>query len=60
MTTVRWAEFWFCYVIAGAVIGGVTTVIFLIGGVKDMIRLYRDLRAARRNSRDDGWVEDHS
>lgn len=60
MTTAGWAEFWFWYVIAGAVIGAITTVIFLIGGTKDMVQLYRDLRSARRNTRDDGWVDDRS
>ena len=60
MTTTGWAEFWFWYVIAGAIIGAITTVIFFIGGIKDMIQLYCDLRAARRDNRDDGWVDDHS
>ena len=46
--------------IAGAIIGAITTVIFFIGGIKDMIQLYCDLRAARRDNRDDGWVDDHS
>ncbi len=59
MDATRWASFWIWYVIVGAVIGAITTVIFLIGGTRDMIELYHDLRNARRDVHDDGWVEHH-
>lgn len=56
MTTARWANFWIWYVVVGAVVGGITTVVFFIGGIRDTISLYRDLRTIRRDDQDDGWV----
>ena len=57
MTTARWANFWIWYVVVGAVVGGITTVVFFIGGIKDTVSLYRDLRTIRRDDQDDGWVK---
>jgi SSS family solute:Na+ symporter len=46
-------------IILGIVVGGVSTVWFLIGGIVDIRRLFRDLAARIDNPLDDGWVEDH-
>ena len=39
--------------------GVVSTVWFMIGGVIDIRRLYRDLTARVNDPLDDGWVEGH-
>ena len=57
-------EWWSGYflvtnLIVSAAIGVVSTVWFMIGGVIDMKRLFRDLNARKDNPLDDGWVEGH-
>ena len=42
------------------VVGGITTVWFTWGGTRDLIRLLRDLRAARAEEQDDGTAESDS
>ncbi len=41
------------------IIGVISTVWFMIGGIVDIRRLFRDLAARIDNPLDDGWVEDH-
>ncbi len=38
---------------------GVTTVWFWVGGVRDLVRLFRRLKTVRRNDLDDGMVVGH-
>lgn len=55
-----WA--WYTYfdnIILSIAIGLVSTVWFMIGGIVDIRRLFRDLAARIDNPLDDGWVEDH-
>ena len=35
------------------------TIWFLVGGMRDLFRMFRLLNAARPDARDDGRVEDH-
>ncbi|HEX7008928.1 MAG TPA: sodium:solute symporter family protein [Phycisphaeraceae bacterium] len=51
-----WASWWLFTVVVGMVSGLVTTVWFLWGGFRDMIDLFRDLNAARRDEEDNGAV----
>jgi len=58
------AEWWSWYffimvVVVGCVVGVISTVWFMIGGIIDMRRLFRDLKARVNDPLDDGWVEGH-
>jgi Na+/proline symporter len=53
-----WGSFWLCVVIASAVMGSVTVVWFLWGGVKDMRDLLVALRNPNRDLSDDGQLHD--
>jgi hypothetical protein len=46
-------------VVAGLIVGVVSTIWFLIGGVIDSVRLFRDLERRVANPLDDGRVEGH-
>jgi len=60
-----WPAHWWSYyflinsVIIGGVIGVISTVWFMIGGVLDIRQLFRDLAARVDNPLDDGRVEGH-
>jgi Na+/proline symporter len=45
--------------IVSAAVGVVSTVWFMIGGIMDMGKMFRDLEARKDNPLDDGWVEGH-
>jgi hypothetical protein len=56
------AHWWSTYfltttLIVGCIVGLVSTVWFMIGGYKDMMRLFKDLKARIDNPLDDGRVE---
>jgi len=54
-----WQGFWQFKVWLGVVLAALTTVWFTWGGMRDMRRLFADLRVAARNVLDDGRVADH-
>lgn len=51
--------FYIMLVVVGGIVGVVSTVWFMIGGIIDMRRLFKDLAARINNPLDDGWVEGH-
>ena len=52
-----WATYWHCYaIIIPLVIGVVTTVWFLWGGIIDLHELYIDLKTYKSDATDDGTV----
>jgi solute:Na+ symporter, SSS family len=58
------AEWWSWYffitvIVVGIVVGSISTVWFMIGGVIDVRQLFRDLALRKDNPLDDGWVEGH-
>ena len=58
------AEWWSWYffitvIVVGIVVGSISTVWFMIGGVIDLRRLFKDLALRKDNPLDDGWVEGH-
>jgi len=58
------ASWWSMYfyiniIVVGVIVGVVSTVWFMVGGIIDMRRLYRDLAARVNDPLDDGWVEGH-
>lgn len=56
----HWAIYFFITTIAAALlVGGVSTVWFLVGGLIDMRALFRDLEARVANPLDNGVVEGH-
>jgi len=59
VTTEAWAEFWKWYVRVFSVIAIGTVIWFLIGGLFDLKSMFKTLRTAKRDSRDDGIVVGH-
>ncbi len=51
-----WAHFWFIVVVVSAVMGAITVVWFLWGGIRDFRRLIVDLKRPHQNPADDGRV----
>jgi len=54
-----WIGFWTFRVALYVILGTITTIWFLIGGLRDIKYLFRALRSAERNALDDGRVVDH-
>jgi SSS family solute:Na+ symporter len=55
-----WGRYWFIYaVFLPLLVGAITTVWLTWGGVRDLRRLFRDLRTCERNDLDDGMVVNH-
>jgi SSS family solute:Na+ symporter len=55
-----WGRYWFMYsFVLPLFIGTITTVWLTWGGVRDLRRLFRDLRTCERSALDDGMVIDH-
>jgi len=55
-----WSWYFFTTVIVlGILVGSVSTVWFVIGGVIDIRRLFKDLALRKDDPLDDGWVEGH-
>jgi len=55
-----WSTFFFItIIIVGILAGGISTIWFLIGGIIDIRRLFKDLAARVDNPLDDGWVVGH-
>ncbi|MDD2706865.1 MAG: hypothetical protein PHV34_02555 [Verrucomicrobiae bacterium] len=56
----RWATYFRCELILIPVfVAAVTTVWFVWGGIRDLIRLFRSLKTVKRNKLDDGMVVGH-
>ncbi len=51
-----WAKLWKGYLYLVLVVGGIVTLWFTIGGVRDLVRLYKRLRMAQPDAADDGSV----
>ncbi|MFO7588025.1 MAG: sodium:solute symporter [Gemmatimonadota bacterium] len=51
-----WGRFWRIYVFAQAAAAAAVIVWFSVGGIRDIRRMLADLRMARRDDSDDGWV----
>ncbi len=55
-----WSWYFFITVIVvGIIVGSISAVWFMIGGIIDLRRLFKDLSKRVDNPLDDGWVEDH-
>jgi Na+/proline symporter len=55
-----WSTYFFIsIVVVGITVGSVSTVWFMIGGMVDIRRLFKDLSMRVDNPLDDGWVEGH-
>lgn len=55
-----WFTWWKYYTLPlSLAVGAVTTVWFSIGGTRDLLRLFRDLKNLQRNEYDDGSVSGH-
>jgi hypothetical protein len=54
-----WANWWLFNVIFTGVVGAITTVWFLIGGIRDLKALFHRLATIQRNENDDGTVGPH-
>lgn len=54
-----WANWWLFNIIFGGVTGVIATVWFLIGGFRDLGRLFERLSTIPRDAEDDGTVDEH-
>ena len=54
-----WLKFWHAFVIFFYGVLIVTTVWFTIGGLVNLVQLFRELNTVKRNHLDDGMVVDH-
>jgi SSS family solute:Na+ symporter len=55
-----WGRYWYVNSILLPMLVGIITSVWLTwGGVRDLRRLFRDLRTCERNALDDGIVVDH-
>ncbi len=52
-----WASFWKWFLLFASVKALIVTIWFLFGGVRDIRALLLDLRRAKQDARDDGFVE---
>ncbi|MFH1616010.1 MAG: sodium:solute symporter [Planctomycetota bacterium] len=59
ISDIGWSRFWQIYIYAQYALVVIVIVWFMIGGVKDLRRLFRDLATMERNDLDDGMVVDH-
>ena len=57
--TESWLKFWHIYIVVTFFMSILVLIWFLIGGTKDLIHLFRDLRLRKRDHLDDGRVIDH-
>lgn len=51
-----WSYYWFYYIMFSVVLGTVCTIWIAAGGVRNARELFRDLRSARSDDADDGFV----
>ena len=55
-----WGKYFFIvYLVVPGIMAAISTVWFGIGGVIDLQRMFRDLKARVNNPLDDGWVDGH-
>jgi hypothetical protein len=55
-----WSTYFFITTIVfGLIVGSISTVWFMVGGIIDLRRLFKDLAARVNNPLDDGWVVGH-
>ena len=57
LSDTHWMQFWKFKLVLSFVLGIITTVWFLIGGIVDISAMFRRLKAIRVDESDDGWVE---
>lgn len=53
----QWIAFWKFYLIIGAVLAVGVTLWFVIGGFRDLFRMFKQLGTEKRDFKDDGFVE---
>ena len=56
LTNEAWGNIWLCYLAYTLLVGLVTTVWFLFGGIRDMRAMFRTLSTTNRDTADDGSV----
>ena len=56
ITNDSWAKFWWVYIIVHVVLSVITTIWFLIGGVRDYREMFRLLKIRKSSEEDDGRV----
>ena len=59
LTDAQWLAGWGWWLTVAFVTAASVTVWFLVGGLRDLFRMFRLLNQARPDARDDGRVEDH-
>ena len=59
LTDAQWLQGWGWWLVVAFVTAAAVTIWFLVGGMRDLFRMFRLLNEARPDARDDGRVEDH-
>ena len=59
LTDAQWLQGWGWWLTVAFATAAAVTIWFLVGGLRDLFRMFRLLNAARPDARDDGRVEDH-
>ncbi len=53
-----WSVFWYCKIILSVILGVGCTVWIFTGGIRDALRMFRDLQKERVDQNDDGFVRE--
>lgn len=59
VSELTWSKFWIFYIKLYFILGLCITVWFIIGGIKDLVQMFKSLKEIKRNVLDDGTVVNH-
>lgn len=51
-----WSTYWYCYILISVILGIICTLWIFFGGIRDAIRMFRDLQKSREDKSDDGFI----
>ena len=57
--TIKWVNFWHYYIYIMFTLGATFLIVITVGGIRDTIRLFKQLKTQEVNVEDDGSVEGH-
>ncbi|OHB57128.1 MAG: hypothetical protein A2Y12_13595 [Planctomycetes bacterium GWF2_42_9] len=57
--TQTWTKFWWVYILVMFVLSVLTTIWFIVGGIRDYVKMFALLKVRKSDERDDGRVFEH-